>query len=139
MSLYNIFPFIQKKTVLSEILIVDNDKNFRTSLSLLILKVSDYTSMHTKNPDKALLLLKKQGFSLLITDYFLPKTTGIDLALKMKKIKKDIKPLIFSTFISSKIINEAKKYDIPIFSKFLLPDHMMQVILSILKTGSPPL
>lgn len=85
------------------ILIVDDEPSIVQSLSSVIkrwgyenvmIETDSYRSLHTflKNPKK---------FGLVITDICMPNFSGIDLFVRMRKIRPDLSILIFSGFIDN--------------------------------------
>lgn len=83
------------------ILIVDDDESIRTSLGLL-LKQAGYESVSAATPDRAMELLPRSDFALVIQDMnFSRKTTGEEgLALlnRIKSIKPDLPVLLMTAW-----------------------------------------
>ena len=65
------------------ILIVDDEKNVLSSLKR-VLKKEPYKTFTAINAEDGLKILEKQKIDLVISDYLMPKMTGIDLFRKIQ-------------------------------------------------------
>ncbi len=113
------------------LLLVDDEEQLvnvtRGSLELLGYKVTATTS----SPEALDLFgLEPQHFDLVITDYTMPKMTGIDLAEAIKKIRSDI-PIILCTGFSERI-NEDYTRGIGI-SAFLMKPFSLRGIAGLIR------
>ncbi len=70
---------------LSQILIIDDEANNREALSMLLTHAG-YEVESADSGEKALEIMKKTPFEIVITDLFLPGVSGIDI---LKKVKED--------------------------------------------------
>ena len=81
-----------------KILIVDNEPDMLLLLSMLIRENTSYETMTTNNPLEALELIKKGGFSLVITEMKMPVLDGILLLDAIKRIEQDMPVIIMAKY-----------------------------------------
>lgn len=123
-----------RKTHLSEILIVDDDKDMCESLADVISLDSDYRVKYTTSPLKALKMIKSSSFSLAIIDYKMPEMDGVELLKKIKETSSNLPTFILTAFISTELIREATKEGAEkVLSKFIWPDELLKHIKNALK------
>jgi len=82
------------------ILLVDDDPDLR-SLTRTFLEHEGYTVVSCGDADRALQIFRKvppnaTPIDLLITDYYMPQRTGMDLALELKKLDAKLPVLLIS-------------------------------------------
>lgn len=99
-------PVPSKKSY--RILIVDDETLVCWSLSRA-LQEEGYEVFTVETAEEALHLLKKNGFSLVITDLRLPRITGMDLVRQVKKFYPQCKVLMISAFGTPQTRDEALK------------------------------
>ena len=107
------------------ILVVDDEKEIQHIIKM-ILKGKGYEISLASNVDEALLLLKKETFNLLITDYLMADKTGLDLIYETKKSYPDMVTILITGSGNRNLFSEAiNKGDIfsviekPFKSKYL--------------------
>lgn len=63
-----------------------------------MLKMGGYDSVHAKGPHQALEMLRDpaQVFDLLLTDYRMPRMTGIELIQECRKLRPTLKMVLYS-------------------------------------------
>lgn len=81
-----------------KILIVDNEPDMLLLLSMLIRENTSYETMTTNNPLEALELIKKGGFSLVITEMKMPVLDGILLLDAIKRIDSNMPVIIMAKY-----------------------------------------
>jgi two-component system NtrC family sensor kinase len=117
-----------KKTV-PKILLVDDDKDMCESLADVIMLDSNYSVSYTIDPLRALDLIKKEEFTLIIVDYKMPGMTGIELLQNIKKIRPEVTVFMLTAFISKELIEQAKTEGAQkVLSKFIWPDEIIKHI-----------
>lgn len=85
------------------VLVVDDEQDVLDVLTD-VLKSIGYSAMGVTRGDKALEILKKKKFDLVITDLIMPEMGGLDFVRKMRRIGKKI-PVIITAGVD---INESK-------------------------------
>ena len=121
----------QKKE--SKILLVDDDKDMCESLADVLMLDSDYIANYTTDPFKALEMIKKEKFSLVVLDYKMPAMNGIELLQRMKKIDKNLTIFMLTAFISNELIDQAQNEGADkVLSKFIWPDELIKHIKEVL-------
>ena len=81
-----------------KILIVDNEPDMLLLLSMLIRENTSCETMTTNNPLEALELIKKGGFSLVITEMKMPVLDGIQLLDVIKRIDSNMPVIIMAKY-----------------------------------------
>jgi CheY-like chemotaxis protein len=69
---------------MAKILIVDDDKNYRSSLRRLLIDM-DYDVIVAENGDEAIDSLQENPADIVITDIFMPDKDGLELIMELKK------------------------------------------------------
>ncbi len=111
------------------ILLVDDDKDMCDSLADVIKLETNFSVSTSTDPVKALDLVRNMDFSLIIIDYKMPHMNGMELLKRIKEIKPDSKIFILTAFISTEIIEQAKKEGaLKVLSKFIWPDEILKHI-----------
>lgn len=82
------------------ILIAEDDDNVRSSLQEILVQAG-YLVTAVCDGEEALRAYNKQDFSLIVTDWMMPKLDGIELIRRVRKINKTSPPIILLTAISS--------------------------------------
>ncbi len=92
-----------------KILLVDDEEGLADSV-MQMLEHLGYTVTATTSSVEALRLFSRQpeDFDLVITDYTMPKMTGVDLAEKLMEVRPDI-PIILCTGFSERITEKKAK------------------------------
>lgn len=118
-----------KKPKELKILLVDDDKDMCDSLSDVLTLDSNYKVSYTTEPSKALDMVKKEDFSLIIIDYKMPGINGVDLLKQIKEINSSSAIFILTAFISNELIEQAKKEGANrVLSKFIWPEEILKHI-----------
>ena len=81
------------------ILIVDDEATVRSVLSQ-VLEEDGFETTEAANGEEALEFLKKEPFSLVITDIMMPGMTGIELLVKIKQLYPDTQVIIITSYAS---------------------------------------
>lgn len=81
-----------------KILIIDNDPDMVTLLSMLIREKTPYKTEVTNNPLEAIEMVKKDGFSVVIAEMKMPVLDGLELLEAVKLIDEDIPVIIISSY-----------------------------------------
>ena len=83
-----------------KILVVDDEPDMLKLLAMIIRDKTKYESVTTNNPHEAVELVKKGGFTIVITDLKMPGLDGIELLEAVRRLDEDI-PVIFITAYGS--------------------------------------
>ncbi|MBI5204066.1 MAG: response regulator [Nitrospirae bacterium] len=81
-----------------KILIIDNDPDMVTLLSMLIREKTPYKAEVTNNPLEAVEMVKQDGFSVVIAEMKMPVLDGIEILEAVKHIAEDIPVIILSAY-----------------------------------------
>ena len=81
-----------------KILIIDNDPDMVTLLSMLIREKTPYKTEATNNPLEAIEMVKKDWFSVVIAEMKMPVMDGIEILEAVKHIAEDIPVIILSAY-----------------------------------------
>ncbi|MFH1664843.1 MAG: response regulator [Candidatus Omnitrophota bacterium] len=112
-----------------EILLVDDDRDMCESLSDVLSLDSTYSVTYCIDPLKVLEMLKTRTFALIILDYKMPGMNGMELIKEIIKFKPDSVIFMLTAFISTELINQAKKEGaVKVLSKFIWPDKILSHI-----------
>jgi DNA-binding NtrC family response regulator len=90
------------------ILIIEDEEAERLSLAAVLVS-EGFMVDSAENGVKALELVKKQFFDVLIVDYKLPDIDGIDLIKQMLQISKDSVPILATGFSSLEVAVESMR------------------------------
>lgn len=92
----------------TNILIVDDNEVVLTTTQILLSDLG-YTATKAKNAKEALSIFRSnpQNFSLVITDYSMPRMNGDELAIELKKIRSDIPIVLCSGYVIDININRS--------------------------------
>jgi DNA-binding NtrC family response regulator len=93
---------------IAKVLVVDDEPTYRKSVSRALTNQS-YSVVACENPLKAIDLIKKSSFDLLITDLKMPDINGIELIEKVSKLSPNTASLIMTAFASIETAVEAIK------------------------------
>ncbi|MBN1532431.1 MAG: response regulator [Spirochaetes bacterium] len=93
-----------------QILLIDDERSILNSYAA-ILENLGYTVTACHDPRQALEKLRAnpRGFDVVVTDYAMPRMTGLVIAAEMKKIRSDIRIILSSGFISKEIEDAAQQ------------------------------
>ncbi len=118
-----------------KILLVDDDKDMCESLSDVLTLDSSYDVAYATDPFKALEMVQSEDYALIIIDYKMPGMNGVELLVRMKKVKPSIPIFMLTAFISNELIEQAKKEGASkVLSKFIWPDEILKHIREAVKT-----
>ncbi len=93
---------------MERILIVDNEKGMRDFLSIFLRK-EGYVVEAAENGERALKVLEKDIFDLVITDIKMPGMSGLDLLSAVKRISPETMTVMMTAFASTETAIEAMK------------------------------
>lgn len=79
-------------------LIVDNDPDMLTLLSMLIREKTPYEPVATNNPLEALELVKQGGIALVITELKMQGLDGIELLEAVRRVDEDIPIIMMAAY-----------------------------------------
>lgn len=118
------------------ILLVDDEEDIRESLRALFETCLEGVDVETAASGmEALALLERARIDLLISDYKMPKMTGLELLSKAKRIAPDAPRILVTAFpdleIAIRAINEASIENF--FTKPFEPDEVLQVVRTLLR------
>ncbi|MGB2600735.1 MAG: response regulator [Candidatus Omnitrophota bacterium] len=112
-----------------KILLVDDDKDMCESLADVLTLDSSYNVNYTTEPLKALEMIEKEEYSLIIIDYKMPQMNGVELLKRMKSSKPNVIIFMLTAFISNELIEQAKREGADkVLSKFIWPDEILKHI-----------
>jgi len=89
------------------ILICDDEEGIRESLNLILEK--SYDVHFAENGDKAIEMMKRSPFDLVILDIKMPRRDGLDTLKELKKINPNAKVVIATGYKSVDTAEEAIK------------------------------
>jgi DNA-binding NtrC family response regulator len=98
----------EKMSEKTRLLIVDDDVNFRNTLSKILNK-KGYETVSAKDGFSALELIKENAFDVVLIDIKMPVMDGVETYKKMKTIKSDIKAIMMTAFSADDLIRDAIK------------------------------
>ena len=84
---------------MSALLVIDDDLNTCFLLTKLF-KKEGFEVTAEVNPLKAIELLKKAPFDLVITDFYMPEMSGLDLLAKVREINSDVDVIVMTAYAS---------------------------------------
>jgi two-component system, NtrC family, response regulator PilR len=90
------------------ILVVDDEKSMRDFLSI-ILKKEGYSVTTVEDGEKAIQLLQKDIYDLVLTDIRMPRRNGLDVLKMVKETSPETVVLIITAFASTETAVEAMK------------------------------
>lgn len=99
---------------MKNILIIDDDLYLRITYEDL-LSMHGYHVLSAGNKKEASLKMKVQKIDLIILDYFLEDTTGIDALAEIRETSPDIPVIIISGYPDPRVIANAKSQGIEDF------------------------
>uniref|UniRef100_UPI0040472816 response regulator n=1 Tax=Shewanella sp. TaxID=50422 RepID=UPI0040472816 len=113
------------------ILLAEDQAMVRGALAaLLTLAQDNITITEVEDGDKALTMLKKQHYDLLLTDIEMPGKTGLELSQWLQQQASTTKVIILTTFGRAGYIKRALEYGV---SGFLLKDAPSDELISTIK------
>ncbi len=80
------------------ILLVEDDQGARESIKLL-LQIDHHSVKEARDTAEALELFARERFDLVITDYYMPGSSGSELALAIKRLAPSQPILLLSAFL----------------------------------------
>jgi len=89
----------------AKIMVVDDELGICKNVEKILTK-NNYTVVHTQSAAKALEMMKKESFSLLISDIVMPEMNGLELAEKVKEYSPDIKIILSSGYSDSQVFRK---------------------------------
>lgn len=88
------------------VLVVDDVSSVRKCIRL-ILEAANYNVYEASNGEEGIEVYKESGnIDLIITDIYMPKKTGLELVVELRKENKDIKVIILSDGGKNNFSNE---------------------------------
>ncbi|MBC8315072.1 MAG: response regulator [Bacteroidales bacterium] len=80
---------------MKKVLIIDDDKVFRTSLTKMLVKAG-YATVTASEGEEGLTLFKEGAIDLVITDIIMPRMEGIETIVELRKLQSDLKIIAIS-------------------------------------------
>ena len=80
---------------MKKVLIIDDDKVFRTSLTKMLVKAG-YATVTASEGEEGLTLFKEGDIDLVITDIIMPRMEGIETIVELRKLQSDLKIIAIS-------------------------------------------
>ncbi len=120
-----------------KILIVDDEKIIRKSLSIFLSRNGYYTFM-AENGEEALEMINDpsvENFDLVITDVVMPKMDGLELAKEINKLNIHIDVLVMSAYEEDRIFEFCKVGCYRFIEKPLDPELLTNLIDQILSSN----
>jgi DNA-binding NtrC family response regulator len=118
-----------KKKPKYSILIVDDDRDMCASLADVISLDTDYETVSASNPQKAIEIVRKRTFSLLLIDYKMPIMNGLETIHKIRAVRPELPIIILTAFLSAELVEEASRENVlRVLSKFIWPDELLRQI-----------
>lgn len=123
--------------VKNKVLIVD-DSNVIKKVMTLYLSKKGYRTFTASSALEGVSIIKKENIDMVITSLNMPKITGLDFLLWLKKHKRNIKIIVMTAFANE----ETKKFimenmGIGYFEKSSDYDHLDSMIRNLLKDDKP--
>lgn len=97
-------PFSEEETLVSCVLVVDDEPSVRDVFARLLARESDLTVVTAESAEAALYLLGSQRFDLLITDKNLPGMGGIELVAEARKLRPHIEAIMITGYASAESV-----------------------------------
>lgn len=120
---------MNKKKPIYRILIVDDDRDMCSSLVDVISFDPEYDVTSSSNPKRAVEMVRKNNYSLVLIDYKMPEMSGVEAVRAMKAIRPDLRVIMLTAFLSTELFEEAHKEGvITVLSKFIWPDELLRQI-----------
>lgn len=82
----------------SQILIVDDEENYRKMLERILSRTKGYAISCARDADEALALLASQPIDLVLTDVKLPGINGLELVRQIHELKPDLPCIVITGF-----------------------------------------
>lgn len=127
---------IKKKNKIVDILIVDDHKVLRQGLKKMLSSLKKYLNIQIAEADsgaQAILKINQKDFDLIIMDYKMPDTSGLETIRRIRRFKSRMKIIILSNyddlvFVESVREAGAKGY----LLKDIEPDELLKAINTVL-------
>ena len=84
----------------TKIIVVDDEQGICENVEKILLK-SNYAVVHTQSAEDALEMMKKESFSLLISDIVMPEMNGLELLKHVSEEVPDIKTIMMTGYAST--------------------------------------
>lgn len=97
-------PFAEEETLVSCVLVVDDEPSVRDVFSRLLAREPDLTVVTADSAEAALYLLGSQRFDLLITDKNLPGLGGIELVAEARKLRPNIEAIMITGYANAESV-----------------------------------
>ena len=114
---------------LAPILIVDDESEMRSALSHALTR-SGFRVETAVNGTDALVKLKKDAFSLVITDLKMPEMDGIDLLRRLKKMSPDTEVIMITGHGDMDQAIKSVKYEATDFVTKPINDEVLEIALN---------
>lgn len=110
------------------VLIVDDEPIVRESIKDWLVDAG-YQVATAENGEKALKMIEKEDFGIMIVDVRLPGKTGITVLKEVKALKPQIKSIVITAYSSTELAAEAMKLGaVDYLIKPIAPDELERLI-----------
>ncbi len=97
-------PFAQEETLVSCVLVVDDEPTVRDVFTRLLSREQDLAVTTADSAEAALQLLEHQRFDLLITDKNLPGLGGIELITEARRLRPNLEAIMITGYASAESV-----------------------------------
>lgn len=120
-----------------KILLVDDNANGLAARKNVLEELGHHTTTASSGPE-ALELIAKQKFSLVVTDYKMPRMDGLELIERLRKLVPGLPIILISGFVDALGINEQNSgADIVIPKSANEVTHLVRAVTRLLARKSP--
>jgi two-component system response regulator HydG len=110
------------------ILVIDDDPFFNQLIADFLSR-EQYHVTTTIDPQKGVQLLSKQSFNLVIVDYKLPNTNGLEIISSIKKSYPQLPVILSTNYADIRVaVNSIKLGAFEFISKPIIPDELLKVV-----------
>lgn len=114
------------------ILIVDDEKNIRLTLSLALETLKAETST-AENGEEALAKLKEKEFGFILLDLHMPGVDGMEVLRQVREVRPDIKVIIITAYGTVELAVEAMKLGaVDFVQKPFVPEEIRKMVARVI-------
>ena len=119
-----------------KILLIDDHEIFRNGLEVTLWRLENVEIFHADSPHNALRSMKKIDVDLIIVDYEMPGSNGLDFLVKNKERSPEIPIILASAYNEKKMIKEALSHGASGFlPKSSSPKEILKAVKIVLDGG----
>lgn len=117
------------KKPIYDILVIDDDQDMCASLADVLSLDSDYNVITSSEPRKAIEMVRKRKYSLIVIDYKMPEIDGLETIRALKQLRPSIPIVMLTAFLSTDLVEKAQKEGVlTVLSKFIWPDEFLRQV-----------